>query len=103
MTSLHQAKLRHSWRSVSLATLSMVTLSSNPAQAAEVGPWGPLASLRDDTATHTGSKPLGGWYVTPIHAVLQARDGKVILTGTGRVAQDSCNGTTQRSYGLTFV
>ncbi len=81
----------------------MLTLCSHSGRGAEVGPWGPVASLRDDTATHAGSKPAGGWYVTPIHAVLQARDGKVVLSGTGRIGQDSCNGSTQRGYGLTFV
>jgi len=103
MTSLHPTKLRHAGRSVSVATLSLVALFSHAAQAAEVGPWGPVASLRDDTNAHAGSKPAGGWYVTPIHAVLQARDGKIILSGTGRIAQNSCNGSTQRGYGLTFV
>ncbi len=81
--------------------LSMLLLSTRAAQAA--GAWGPVANLRDDTNAHTGSKPAGGWYVTPIHAVLRARDGKVILTGTGRIAHDSCDGSTQRTYGVTFV
>ncbi len=93
----------HTSRSISISTLSMLALLSHSAQSAEVGPWGPVASLRDNTEAHTGNKPAGGWFVTPIHAVLQARDGKVILSGTGRIAQNSCNGTTQRGYGLTFV
>ncbi len=98
--------LRRSGCGAFFAALPAVALAaslSHDVRAAEVGPWGPVASLRDDTNTHTGSKPSGGWYVTPIHAVLRARDGKVILTGTGRIAQNSCNGTTQRGYGLTFV
>lgn len=103
MTLLDSTKLSRSWRSVSVAALWAAALFSQSAQAAETGPWGPVASLRDDTNAHTGSKPEGGWYVTPIHAVLRARDGKLILTGTGRIAQNSCNGTTQRGYGLTFV
>lgn len=103
MTSFHRAKFLHSRRAIAVATLSLAPLLGQSAQAAEVGPWGPVASLRDDTATHTGSKPAGGWFVTPIHAVLQARDGKVIVSGTGRIAQNSCNGTTQRGYGLTFL
>lgn len=100
MTSAHPVTFRHASRFI--ATLSMLAFGPS-AQAAETGPWGPVASLRDDTNTHAGSKPAGGWYVTPIHAVLQARDGKVILSGTGRIAQSSCDGTTQRGYGLTFV
>ncbi len=103
MTPLQQTVFRHSSRSLSVATLSLLALFSRGARSAEGGPWGPLASLRDDTGAHTGNKPAGGWYVAPIHAVLRARDGKVILTGTGRIAQDSCNGTTQRAYGVTFV
>ena len=103
MTLIDTTMLRRSWRSVSLAVWSAAALFSSNAPAAEQGPWGPVASLRDDTATHAGSKPAGGWYVTPIHAVLRARDGKMILTGTGRIGQSSCNGTTQRGYGLTFV
>jgi hypothetical protein len=59
--------------------------------------------LRDDTNAHTTDKPVGGWFVSPIHAVLMARDGKVLVTGTERIAPDSCNGQTQRNYGLTFV
>ncbi len=103
MTLLGQAPFRPSWRCTTIAALSMLALRTHAAHAAEVGPWGPVASLRDDTDAHAGSKPAGGWYVTPIHAVLQARDGKVILTGTQRIAQDSCNGTTQRNYGVTFL
>src|SRR5215212_5927442 len=101
MTLLGQPLVRHAWRSASIATLSMLVLSTRAAQAA--GPWGPVANLRDDTNAHAGNKPAGGWYVTPIHAVLRARDGKVIVSGTGRIGQDSCNGTTQRGYGLTYV
>jgi cytochrome c peroxidase len=59
--------------------------------------------LRDDTATHAANKPAGGWYVTPIHAVLQASNGKVVVTGTKRTGQQSCNGSTQRNYGVSFV
>jgi hypothetical protein len=103
MTLLHPTVLRHARRSFSVASLSILGLFAHAAPAAEAGPWGPLASLRDDTDAHAGSKPEGGWYVTPIHAVLRARDGKVILSGTGRIAKESCNGTTQRGYGLTFV
>jgi hypothetical protein len=80
-----------------------LSLVSAPGRAAESGPWGPIANLRDDTGTHTDNKPAGGWYVTPIHAVLKARDGKVLLTGTKRIGQDSCTTTTQRNYGVTFV
>jgi hypothetical protein len=103
MTSAHQTALPRRWRSLSLATLCSLTFYSPSGQTAESGPWGPVASLRDDTSAGTGTKPAGGFYVTPIHAVLRARDGKVILTGTGRVAKDGCNGSTQRGYGLTFV
>jgi len=103
MKLLHQTVLRHPWSSIGLATLSLTAFSSRSALGAESGPWGPVASLRDDTDTHTGSKPAGGWYVTPIHAVLRARDGKVVISGTGRIGQASCNGSTQRGYGLTWV
>ena len=103
MTLPGEARFRRSWHWTSIGALSMLAALLRTAQAAEVGPWGPIARLRDDTNAHTGSKPAGGWYVTPIHAVLQARSGKVILTGTERIGQDSCNGSTQRNYGLTFV
>lgn len=103
MTLLHQTGSRHSWRSISIAAVSLAASLGHSGSAAAAGPWGPVASLRDDTDTHMGSKPTGGWYVTPIHAVLRARDGKVVLSGTGRPAQNGCNGSTSRSYGLTFV
>lgn len=103
MPLFDRTSFRRPLRALCVATLLTSAPFNRTAHAAEAGPWGPIASLRDDTDTHTGSKPAGGWYVTPIHAVLRARDGKVILTGTGRIGQDSCNGTTQRGYGLTFV
>ena len=103
MTQPRRTLLRASWRATVSAPLAMLVFCTQTAQAAETGPWGPLGSLRDDTDAHSGEKPAGGWYVTPIHAVLRARDGKVIFTGTGRIAPDSCNGTTQRGYGVTFV
>src|SRR5688572_24090491 len=103
MTLLGQAPFRPSWRCTTIAALSMLALRTHAAHAAEVGPWGPVANLRDDTDAHAGSKPAGGWYVTPIHAVLQARDGKVLVSGTGRIAPDSCDGTTQRGYGVTYL
>jgi hypothetical protein len=93
-------RLRH-WASI--VALSMLAAFLRTAQAVEVGPWGAIAHLRDDTNAHTANKPAGGWYVTPIHAVLEARSGRVILTGTERIGQESCNGSTQRNYGLTFV
>ena len=103
MTPSGRAPLRRARRLISIAALPVLTLATHVTRAAEVGPWGPVVSLRDDSAAHTGSKPAGGWYVTPIHAVLQARDGKVILTGTQRIAPESCDGSTQRNYGVTFV
>jgi len=78
-------------------------LSPHTARAEKVGPWGAIANLRDDTATNTANKPAGGWYVTPIHAVLRPRDGKITVTGTKRIGQDSCSGTTSRNYGVSFV
>jgi hypothetical protein len=103
MTAIHQTAFRHPLRWLSLGALGALALASPAAQAAEVGPWGPIASLRDNISAGTGTKPTGGFYVTPIHAVLRARDGKVIVTGTGRIAQNGCDGSTQRGYGLTFV
>ena len=96
MTLRQKPALRRSRRWISTAALAAVTLPSQAALATEVGPWGPLINLRDDTNTHTGNKPAGGWYVTPIHVVLRARDGKVVVSGTGRIGQSSCDGTTQR-------
>jgi cytochrome c peroxidase len=103
MMPIDQARCRHSRHWASVAVLSVLALWPQAARAAAIGPWGPIATLRDDTDAHAGNKPAGGWYVTPIHAVLRARDGKVVITGTGRIGQDSCNGTTQRAYGVTFV
>lgn len=102
MTTLARSAARSAWCLVGVSTLSTFALTRE-ARAAEVGPWGALAALRDDSAAHTSNKPAGGWYVTPIHAVLRARDGKVVLSGTERIGQQSCNGSTQRNYGLTFV
>ncbi len=94
---------RRARRRTSIATLLLLGLFSSLARAAEVGPWGPVVSLRDDSAAHTANKPAGGWYMTPIHAVLRPRDGKVVVTGTERIAKESCDGTTQRNHGVTFV
>jgi cytochrome c peroxidase len=99
---LVRAGARSAWRLACISTL-LALIPTRAARAAEVGPWGPLGSLRDDTATHTANKPAGGWYVTPIHAVLRARDGKVVLTGTKRIGAQTCDGSTQRHYGVTFV
>ncbi|MBC8133870.1 MAG: hypothetical protein H7X95_12875, partial [Deltaproteobacteria bacterium] len=71
--------------------------------ALESGPWGAIAELRDDTNRYTNGKPVGGWYVTPVHATLRATDGNVLITGFGRVAESGCSGTTQRQVGETFV
>jgi cytochrome c peroxidase len=102
-TNPSDALIRRFAQSWFISLLSVLTLFPSAAAAAELGPWGPIADLRDDTEAHLGNKPAGGWYVTPIHAVLRARDGHVIISGTGRIAPDSCNGTTQRGYGVTFV
>jgi cytochrome c peroxidase len=99
---LARAGAKLAWRLACISTL-LALIPTRTARAAEVGPWGPLGAFRDDTPTHTASKPAGGWYVTPIHAVLRARDGKVLLTGTKRIGQQSCNGSTQRNYGVTFL
>ena len=97
MMPIDQARRRHLRHWASVAVLSLLALWPQTARAAAaIGPWGAIAGLRDDTDAHAGNKPAGGWYVTPIHVVLRARDGKVIVTGTGRIGQDSCNGTTQR-------
>lgn len=71
--------------------------------ALEVGPWGGIVELRDDTNRYSAGKPPGGWYVTPIHATLGASDGNVLITGFGRVAEAKCSGTTGRQVGETFV
>ena len=71
--------------------------------ALALGPWGPIAALRDDTNRFPTGKPVGGWYVTPIHATLHASDGSVVISGFGRKAEASCTGTTQRQVGETFV
>lgn len=86
-----------------LAASLALSIPARSARAEKVGPWGAIVNLRDDTTTHTASKPAGGWYVTPIHAVLRARDGKVVITGTKRIGQSNCNGTTQRNHGVSFV
>ncbi len=88
-------------RFAALATLS--TLAFTPQTASAQGTWGNVATLRDDTDANPQNKPAGGWYVAPIHGVLLARSGKVVMTGTKRIAQDSCDGSTQRNFGATFV
>jgi hypothetical protein len=84
-----------------------VTVTSDPAEgdvlAAELGPWGGVVELRDDTGTFPTGKPAGGWYVTPIHATVRASDGKVLITGFGRKAEASCTGSTQRETGTTWL
>jgi cytochrome c peroxidase len=100
---VRRARSRHRRHAISIALLSVLALSPQAARAIEVGPWGAIGSLRDDTETNTLNKPAGGWFVAPIHAVLRARDGRVLLTGTKRIGTDSCNGSTQRNYGITFL
>ena len=41
--------------------------------------------------------------MAPIHAVLRARDGKVNISGTKRIGDANCNGSTTRNHGLSFV
>jgi hypothetical protein len=102
MSPIRQTSFGYASRHALLMGLSLTCISFE-ARAAESGPWGPIASLRDNTDTHPANKPEGGWFVTPIHAVLRARDGKVIFTGTKRIGQQSCDGSTQRNYGVSFV
>lgn len=103
MLHLRPSSALRPWSTALVALPALLTALTAPARAAEAGPWGPIAKVRDDTAAHAMSKPSGGWYVAPIHGVLQARDGKVILTGTKRIGEQSCNGTTQRNHGISFV
>ena len=70
--------------------------------ASHLGPWGHISEVRDDTATFPG-RPGGGWYITPIHATVRARDGKVLVTGFGRKAEASCTSSTQRETGETWL
>ena len=57
--------------------------------------WGPLSLLRDTTNTFPTGKPSGGWYVTPIHAMLLP-DGKVLISGFSRKGASGCtNGAGQ--------
>ncbi|MEZ0374693.1 MAG: hypothetical protein ACAI44_36740, partial [Candidatus Sericytochromatia bacterium] len=55
--------------------------------------------------------PAGGWWITPIHATLLPRDGKVLLSGWGRAGYRNCeqslsaaglNPATRR-YGVSFL
>lgn len=69
---------------------------------AKLDRWHPLVELRDDSAMFPGSKPAGGWWVTPIHATLLA-DGKVLVTGWGRHDRDDCGAGGSRKNGVTFV
>jgi hypothetical protein len=98
-----QVRFGYVWRPTFIATLVGLAVCPDSAQAIESGPWGALASLRDDTNSHPDSKPAGGWYVAPIHAVLLARSGKVVVSGTKRIGQEGCNGSTTRNHGVSFV
>jgi hypothetical protein len=75
------------------------------ASAARLGSgdsWEPLVQLRDDTATNLTGKPAGGWWVTPIHANLRT-DGKVLITGWGRIDEKLCAVHHTRQNGVTFL
>jgi hypothetical protein len=69
---------------------------------AQVDAWGPLVSLRDDTAMFPSDKPVGGWWVTPIHATLLP-SGKVLVTGWGRRDRDSCFAGGTRRNGVSYI
>ena len=89
---------------VGLAGVAMTM--HGPAWADKVGPWGPIAKLRDDTNRFPQEKPAGGWYVAPIHATLRASDGKVLISGFGRKGESNCTsgqGGTAREHGESFV
>ena len=64
--------------------------------------WTELTLLRDTSGTFSGA-PMGGWYVTPIHATLRPRDGRVLITGFGRKSAANCSGSTQRETGETWL
>jgi hypothetical protein len=67
--------------------------------------WGPVSLLRDNTSTFPTGKPSGGWYVTPIHAILRP-DGKVLISGFSRKGASNCtngSGGTQRENGMTWL
>ncbi|MBS1119969.1 MAG: hypothetical protein H6Q90_2197 [Deltaproteobacteria bacterium] len=70
-----------------------------PAQA---DAWGPIVSLRDDTSTFLTDKPVGGWWVTPIHATLLP-SGKVLVTGWGRRDRESCFAGGSRRNGISYI
>jgi hypothetical protein len=80
-----------------------VSVSGDLLESPPSGPWGWLAQLRDDTAMFLNGKPAGGWYVTPVHATLLPRSGKVLITGFGRKAEADCASGTVRQNGNTFV
>ncbi len=73
--------------------------------------WGPIALLRDNSSRFNVVKPGApakpggdGWYVTPIHATLRAKDGRVLITGFGRAKSADCsNNTNSRQNGQTFL
>ncbi len=64
--------------------------------------WGPLVELRDNSNTYSANKPLGGWWVAPIHATLLT-SGKVLITGWDRRDRDHCGEHGSRLTGTTFV
>ena len=83
----------------------VVMTMHGPAWAHKVGPWGPIAKLRDDTNQFPQEKPAGGWYVAPIHATLRASDGKVLISGFGP-GESNCTsgqGGTAREHGESFI
>src|SRR5262249_40058238 len=74
-----------------------------PEPAPPANTYGPLATLRDDTDTVAQDKPPGGWWVTPIHAMLLPT-GKVLISGFGRRDEIDCAPVEgHRHHGTTFV
>ncbi len=91
---------------LAVSMAGVVVTVQGAAWAEQVGPWGAIVKLRDDTNPYPTGKPLGGWYVTPIHATLRAGDGKLVVTGFGRKAEVNCtagHGGTQRENSESFV
>ena len=65
--------------------------------------WDKLIMLRSNSTIFGQDAPLGGWWVTGIHANYLPRSGHVLITGWVRQAHDTCPKLKTRKKGVTFI
>lgn len=87
---------------LAVSLMSSLMLSACDVKTPAADAWGPVVELRDDSDMWPKGKPMGGWWVTPIHATLLP-SGQVLITGWGRRDHSDCKEGGTRKKGVTFL